>query len=528
MHITYIHISYIYMSYGSYKNDFPKVSELRPKIEFFIDREMELRKLRTLVKSKNKILLVGLRGYGKTSLLVKFLDILEKEEKEIGIYVNCLRIYSGADLLLEVKNDIEKLDILEDKRVVEELEILAKLITNPKDALDNVFKKLSEIGTRVLIFDEISTMVQRFALQKPFRGAGGSRAVAAHLKSLIEAYDFSIIFSDTSISSLHELFEDYTSPLFRVFDTKIIIEPLSLQATLEFVRKLLGIKHVSLGEEEQLLISEFSGGVPQYIKMITALIDREMDKEEIMRVIDRDMEQGFLNEYFTALLDKFPWNEQEVLFAIAKGLERFSEINNQVINAAQALESLVRKNMVVRVRKSKKDVRYLIRDRLFKTWLSLQETPRYRKLSLRRAKLYSLGLEAMTREIFLTLEKSVLIRDALGREISINPTREVRRYEGALGEIDLIATTVKDETYIGEIYGGITCKKEKIDQLLRNIHIAEEMGYRNIRGLLITYFEPPEETIEYAKELVSSGVDIYILTYDQLKMISKYSRIRIW
>ena len=85
---------------------------MRPKIEFFIDREMELRKLRTLVKSKNKILLVGLRGYGKTSLLVKFLDILEKEEKEIGIYVNCLRIYSGADLLLEVKNDIEKLDII--------------------------------------------------------------------------------------------------------------------------------------------------------------------------------------------------------------------------------------------------------------------------------------------------------------------------------------------------------------------------------------------------------------------------------
>ena len=33
--------------------------------------------------------------------------------------------------------------------------------------------------------------------------------------------------------------------------------------------------------------------------MIVALIDREMHKDEIIRIIDRDLQQGFLNEYFS-------------------------------------------------------------------------------------------------------------------------------------------------------------------------------------------------------------------------------------
>jgi len=262
--------------------------------------------------------------------------------------------------------------------------------------------------------------------------------------------------------------------------------------------------------------------------MITALMEKGINREAIIDTVGRDLEQGFLNEYFSALLDKFSWNEQEVLLAISKGLERFSEIERNVINAAQALESLLRKNMIMKVRKSRKDVRYLIKDRLFKMWLALQETPRFKKMSIRRAKLYSLGLEALARELFLTLKRPVRIRDVLGRTLLINPTREAKRYEGSLGEIDLIAISKEGETYVGEIYSGFRCKKEKVDELLKNMSLVERMGYKNIRGLLITYFEFPNETIGYAKKLVLSGVEIYLLTYEQLKEISKYSQTRIW
>ena len=500
---------------------------LRPRIDIFVNREVELRRLMDLVLIGAKVLLIGLRGYGKTSLLVRFLDILESENKGFGIYVNCLRVYSGKDLLLEVRGEIERIKGA-DFDLVKELEMRAELVDNPRDALDIVFDMVSKAGASVLIFDEVSMLIQRFALQKPFRGMGGSRAVASHLKSLLEMYDFSVIFSDTSISALHELFEDYTSPLFRAFDAKIVIEPLSLEDSMSLVRELLRKRGITLGDEELLIISELSGGVPQYIRMITALMEKGINREAIIDTVGRDLEQGFLNEYFSALLDKFSWNEQEVLLAISKGLERFSEIERNVINAAQALESLLRKNMIMKVRKSRKDVRYLIKDRLFKMWLALQETPRFKKMSIRRAKLCSLGLEALARELFLTLERPVRIRDVLGRTLLINPTREVKRYEGSLGEIDLIAISKEGETYVGEIYSGFRCKKEKVDELLKNMSLVERMGYKNIKGLLITYFEFPNETIGYAKKLVLSGVEIYLLTYEQLKEISKYSQTRIW
>lgn len=500
---------------------------MRPKIDIFVNRETEIKTLRKLVKGKSRILLVGLRGYGKTSLLVKLLESLYKE-KQIGIYVNCLRIYSGSDLLLEIKKDVDALDIPDGKSLAEKFKILAKSPLSPKDALDIVFQEIENLGIQVLVFDEISAMIQKFALQKPFRGMGGTRAIAEYLKSLIESCSFSLIFSDTSIDSLYTLFEDYTSPLFRVFDAKFLIEPLDINATLELTRKMLEKRNIQLEDDALLLISEFSGGVPQYIRMIASLPSKTMNQDEIISLINTDLEGGFLNEYFTALLEKFAWNEQEVLFAIAKGLERFNEIDKQVINAAQALESLVRKQLLIKVKKSRKEVRYFIRDKLFKTWLAIQETPRYRKISLRRAKLYSLGLEALTRELFLTLKSTIKIKDALGQELILTPMKSVERYEGALGETDLLAVSIDERTYVGEIFGGMKCKREKIDQLLKNIYISEKLGYKNIHGLLITYFDLPEETIRYAQELVAKGIKMYVLTYRHLKAISKKTNLRIW
>ena len=106
------------------------------------------------------------------------------------------------------------------------------------------------------------------------------------------------------------------------------------------------------------------------------------------------------------------------------------------------------------------------------------------------------------------------------------PTKDVIRYEGALGEIDMIAIAVDGKTYVAEVYGGIKCKKEKVDELLRNVAIAEKLGYRNIIGFLIMYFDPPKEVIDKIKSLKEMGVKLYLLTYKELMRISKHSLIR--
>jgi len=101
----------------------------------------------------------------------------------------------------------------------------------------------------------------------------------------------------------------------------------------------------------------------------------------------------------------------------------------------------------------------------------------------------------------------------------------VYRYEGALGEVDMIAE-YDDHVVVAEIYLGFRCGRDKVDQLVRSIGIAERLGYRTAHALLISYFEYPAETLEYARE-ISKQLPILLLTEKQLRRISKYSLTRL-
>ena len=387
---------------------------MRPYIPYFVNREKDIQRLLELIRGNSKVLILGLRGYGKTSLVVKTIEEFEKREGKICIYINCLRVYDGKDLLLEAASEFQGRE-----KLAEELRVKSLIVRNPKEALDFLFSFSKNVGVSAIVFDEISTLINRFGLLKPFRGMGGTRAVAEFLKGLLDTYDISVILLDTSINALIELFYDYSSPLFREFDARIFIEPLGFESSLELLNILLSKRGLILNDELKLKIVEFSGGVPQYLKIISTILRSYNNEKELLEDLENELNNGLLSDYFQALLEKFPTNEQEVLFAIAKGLTRFHEIDREVINAAQALESLTKKGIVIRIEKSRKNVRYSIRDKLFATWLAIQEMPRYRRMSLRRAKLFHPGLESITREIFLTLQKEIEIEDALGEKLEL-------------------------------------------------------------------------------------------------------------
>jgi len=493
--------------------------------EVFIDRESEKKYIMSLVLSGSKIWILGLRGYGKTSLVRNVLEDLRKRHLR-GLLIDCLRIYSGEDLLLAFLKEVEGISIEDVGNISKEIRLLTRKI-GAKDALEELFNYAMEIGLKVIVFDEISTLIQRFGLLKPYRGFGGIKAVGEHLKTLLNNVSFSVIFIDTSINALFELFKDYTAPLFKEFTAEIKISPLDLDFSLQLVDILLSRKGFIIDDEVKMAIAEYSGGVPQYIKMISDLIYKPFSRKEFDEIFLKSLREGFLNDYLRALFEKFSPAEQEVLYILSRGPKRFSEINSLAVNAAATLEMLQKKLIVNRIDKGKKLVYYEISDRLFATWLALQEFPRLKKISGERARIYYLGLEALVRELFFTLKDSVMIIDELGDEIVIKPSKEVYRYEGALGEIDLVAVTTEGETYIGEVYGGFKCPKRKVDELLKNIHIMEKLGKRSIIGLLISYHEIPSETLEYIRYLKDSGVRIYALTKKQLRRLSKESLVKI-
>ena len=498
---------------------------MRYSPEIFVDREKELSSLRKWVNEGTNVLVVGLRGYGKTSLFMKFLEEVGCDFP--GVYINCLTIYTGRDLLNSLLEELETLSsrgCIDFDRMF--FDALLSRTRDSRDCLNALYKLLEKHGIRFIIFDEISTLLRRLGAQKPFRGAGGAKAVAEHFKALLDRYrGISTIFADTSTNFHYELFGKYSGPLFRQYQAMLELEPLSFGDSIELIREILRKRNVGLSDNIVLYIADISGGVPAYIEMLLAIAEEGMDIREYEAEVERSLILGLLNRYFEALLDKFSWTEQEVLYAIAKGMTRFSELQRSIAGSAQALNSLVRKGVVINVKKGPRESYYLIKDKLFTAWLAIREKPGMRKISFKKARMLTIGFESLVREIFFTLKESVRIRDELGREITIEPPKKVYRYEGALGEIDMVAE-YRDYVVVGEIYFGLKCGREKINQLLRHIGIAERLGYKVRQAILISYFDYPEETIGYARK-ISEETPILLLTEKQLRELSKYSLIRL-
>ena len=326
----------------------------------FVDRVDEVETLKKLIRSGSRVWITGLRGYGKTTLLRYLVDRFNLDGLHL-IYIDCGAIFSPQDLVVWVAKRLEERGLISGEKF--ELIVAKSEAFTPRDAIESIFEMCANAKVDGLIFDEISTLIQRYSLLKPYRGMGGSMSVAQHLKSLLNRYELSVIFVDTSINSMLDLFEDYTSPLFKEFTYKMELKPLPLTDATILARELLSQKNVKVGNQIARRIALYSNGVPTYIRILTDIINQEISVEEFEEIFFDQLESGILNDYFTTLLDKFPTAEQEVLLIMSRGKTRFSEIEATAINAATALESLTKKGVIYKKFVSKKEVHYWIKDR---------------------------------------------------------------------------------------------------------------------------------------------------------------------
>ena len=488
----------------------------------FVNRKQELSELKKLVEGKSKVLIIGLRGYGKTSLVKKLVDEMGEKGKT-AIYIDCNRVFSPTDIVMFLIETLKSHSEENDFRI-RELELMAGNI-NAKESLEILFKYSSEAGVKLIVFDEISTLINRFSLLNPYRGFGGAISVGQHLKSLLNSYNIAVFFVDTSINTIFDIFNNYSSPLFKEITHKINLEPLELNDSTKLAEELLKERKIEVEKEVIDKIAQYSGGVPTYIRILTEIAKPNMNKNDFEQEFFRQLREGILNDYFSALFEKFPTTEQEVLILLSRGLRRYNEIASKAINPAKALESLKLKGVIYKIKASRKEVYYGIKDRLFAAWLSQSTFPRLKEYSKNRIKIYYLGYEAIVREIFRTLKEETTIRDQLGRTLKITPPKQVFRYEGALGEIDMICIGEK-ETLVGEIYAGTKYPKRKIHQLITNMNKAEKMGYKNIKGLAITKEEFSKEAINEAKK-IAQDTEIYLLDINTIKKLSKKSEIKL-
>jgi len=462
----------------------------------FLNRERELELIEKGLRTKSRILVKGLRGVGKTALLK------EVSKRVEALFIDCSLVFRPRHLAYLVG---EKWD-------------------EAYEALEGIFQKAS-LMAKPLILDEFTDLLERFGRLKPYRGMGGSTAVASHFRGLVEKYEIPIAVTTTSLKTLYELTRKYSKPLARLFDVIISLKPLDFETSIRLASILAREKDVTISEEALRFLVEVSGGTPGYLKPLVSVLPTQTTLKVAIKVVEREFREGFFNTLFNSLLKELSPSEIEVLYLISRGYKTFSQLEKRTVglNLVETLRQLESRELIEKLKRNRR-VEYLITDKTFEAWLATKEFPGLAVIPFDRVRVSTLGFEALVRELFSKISSKIVFKDVLGREVTIPPVSRVYRYEGALGEIDAIVETKNGKIIVVETYFGGKCPPNKIDQLEKNVAIAEKItGNRVHLAILVSYFGFQGKTLEKARE---SKLKIILLAKKEIHEICEKTGYR--
>jgi len=451
----------------------------------FVNRESELKELSKYLDMNRDILIYGLRGIGKTALLKNFYrQLLDKNIS--AIFLDGLKIVSPS--------------------------ILARYLgveyTNPYDILNT----LSSINSVILI-DEFTTIFDVFSSYQPYRGRS---SVARHFRSIVlerrERRLPPIIISSSALGVVHREIKKYFGPLFREFK-HIFIGPLAIEDAAKIALKYVSDRNIAIA------IAEISQGHPWYTIVLATDYPIYRDPK---KTLENSLEKGDLNIYFTALYNALTPKEKIIVHIVSRGYNRYSDIEKYLMEDPTIyLTRLVNSGIIYKVKKRRKESYYFIIDKLFKSWLELQDIVGLSRKSLEKIFVSNISFEALIRELFINIVTPTEIRDEKGSIYILNPVKHVVKTNWSGIDIDVLAFIDENTVNIFECYFGEKAGIKKIRQILKASKIVLDRGYKiNIAGC-ISYFGFKENILNIARKH-----NIALISKRQLKKIKEINGLK--
>ena len=450
----------------------------------FIDREDELNTLERLVEINVSVIVYGLRGIGKTTILKKLKEHLEQKNIET-LFIDGYAISNPIDLakLLSIQETNEK-------------QILIELMSR-----DNT----------VIIIDEFSTLFKTFSRRKEFSDLESvARFFRVLLQNRVERGGKSVILCSSAIGIVKKLTMRYFAPLFREF--KIIrIERMAVDAGIALA-KSLGLTDEKYATE----VASLGQGNPFYIKKLAEVVRMGLPPEEALKKLLFE-DTGDLNIYFMSLYEKLSPTERYIVHLVARGVSKYSLIREKLLQDPYIyLQKLLYEGILKKVKKSVKDANYYLTDSLFKAWLATRDIPSLGKLSFKTIRLSSLGFEALIREMFREIDRPLIIRDVNNSSVELVPYKSVFNWQKDDIEVDAICMEENAITIIEAHFWGVATK-QKVKQLLRISNFVKKYFALDTHNLiLVSYFGFDDSAKTLAKKH-----NIKLLTKTQLREIEK-------
>lgn len=383
--------------------------------EYFINRDSEIKEILQNITAKNNISLLGLRRTGKTSTLLRIINMLEtqKHNKKVPVYINCygipemrrfseLFVDSVRNSYIKQTGDKKFLEKIK-HHIKEKIETLAYHLTDMDVEIAQYFKikigvKQKEIDEHQLFVDALS-YPENLSVKKACEfviildefqdiGIRWGEDIIKKMRSVVETQKHCMfIFSGSSITFMADLVDKRKSPFYRQMH-KIYIKPLPREITENFVKKRLKTCRYKISEDAVKRFIELTRCFPDYIQRLgqkAAYYSKNIGVKEI-DIAYEDMLLE-LDSEFRELINKLNQRAQiygEILIAMSN-TARLSEIGDfiggeMMQKYMQRIYYLQRVGLIERAGKGL----YQITDPVLNDWLKRNFTPTWVRLEIKK------------------------------------------------------------------------------------------------------------------------------------------------
>lgn len=229
----------------------------------FCNRKEEIQKIKGIIQSKNNLVIISPRRYGKTSLVINALE----RNKIPFVFIDCFSI-STEEILLE-RLTVAYLERLKKGDMVEKIRYLSKTLNivytfsvegmsikvqrYDETSLDKLLQQISK--EYMIVFDEFQEL---FALNSE---------LVKRLRSILQFIEQSFIFLGSKKHLLLFLFSDQKSPFYN-FASIMNLLKIPRKEWSVFIQEKTEKTGVSLRAEDIDMILEYAEEIPFYIQYL--------------------------------------------------------------------------------------------------------------------------------------------------------------------------------------------------------------------------------------------------------------------
>ena len=332
----------------------------------FCNRLAEMQKIKQAVHSKNSLILVSPRRYGKTSLII---NALEKYQLPF-LFVDCFEVQDEKSSLEKIASaylsSLRKGDVIDKVKYLSKIVnveysftvkgITVRITKYQENALRGVLEEITK--KYLLVLDEFQEL---FTVDPQ---------LVKKLRSILQFIPRSVFFLGSKKNLLLYLFSDQRSPFYN-FGSILYLDKIPSEEWHSFIREKFGHTKLSISDDEIAFLLHAAELIPFYVQYLCYYYWQKKTEKKETPLTEFLAEIMHSNSHiYDELYQKLPRAQQKALQIIALG-ERtvFSQENqskygfksNQSLH--KSLTSLVEKGFL------EKNGEYRFNDPLFKRYI---------------------------------------------------------------------------------------------------------------------------------------------------------------